>query len=94
MPFVYILKSLSRPTHLYVGVTSDLTQRLVYHNAKRSPHTAKFIPWEIVYSEQFEEKSAALKRERQLKGWSRAKKEALLVGDMKRLKGLARRRGE
>ena len=44
------------------------------------------------YIDQFETKSLALKRERQLKGWSRAKKEALIRGDEVELKRLSRRR--
>jgi putative endonuclease len=66
--------------------------RLEYHNAGRCPHTSKFRPWEIVYSEQFENQVDAFKRERQIKGWTWAKKEALIAGDKTRLENLAIRR--
>lgn len=82
MNSVYILRSISRPAQLYVGVSSNLAQRLEYHNTGRSPHTAKVTPWEIVYSEDFEDEAAAFGRERQLKGWSWAKKEALTRGNL------------
>jgi predicted GIY-YIG superfamily endonuclease len=50
------------------------------------------MPWEIIYTESFEDKASALKRERQIKGWSRAKKEALIAGEGGELRKLARRR--
>ncbi len=81
-----------KPGQLYVGVTTDLQQRLDYHNTGRCPHTSKLNPWKIVYTEEFAEDSAAFKRERQIKGWTRAKKEALISGDRKTLKDLAKRR--
>lgn len=91
MHFVYVLQSTSRPLQLYVGVTADLVQRLRYHNTARSPHTSKFGPWKIVYTERFQERAAALRRERQIKRWSRGKKEALIAGNVGALKELARR---
>ena len=92
MAYVYILKSLSFPRQLYVGVTTDLSQRLNSHNTGRCAHTSRFMPWEIIYTESFEDKASALKRERQIKGWSRAKKEALIAGERGELRNLARRR--
>ena len=50
------------------------------------------MPWEIVCTELFEDIARALKRERQIKGWSRAKKEALITGERGGLRNLARRR--
>lgn len=92
MKYVYILRSVSHPNQRYIGVTSDLKKRLEYHNTGRCPHTSKFTPWEIVYTEQFESEAAAFKRERQLKRWTHAKKEALISGDNKALKMLAKRK--
>lgn len=89
---MYILRSIIQPGQLYVGVTSDLDQRLGYHNTGRCPHTSKFTPWEIVYTEKFENEADAFKRERQIKGWTRVKKEALIAGNLKELKNLAKRR--
>jgi len=48
MKFVYLLQSLSHPTQRYVGMTSDIDNRLVAHNAGQSTHTAKFRPWKLV----------------------------------------------
>jgi len=92
MKYLYILRSKSRPGQLYVGVTSDLRRRLQYHNSGECRHTAKFIPWKGIYTEQFENDKEAFARERQIKGWSRAKKEALVAGDGQALRGLAKRR--
>jgi len=48
MKYVYLLQSISQPTKRYVGLTTDLKKRLKEHNTGKSPHTAKFKPWEIV----------------------------------------------
>jgi hypothetical protein len=47
MFYSYILQSISNPSQLYRGHTSDLKQRLVDHNTGRCPHTAKYLPWRI-----------------------------------------------
>ena len=44
MQFVYILRSISNPEYRHFGITSDLGQRLSYHNQGQSKHTSKFIP--------------------------------------------------
>lgn len=90
--YVYILKNISYPKQRYVGVTTDLVQRLDYHNTGRCLHTSKFLPWEMVYAEAFEDKTSAFKRERQIKKWSRSKKEALIAGNKIALKKLSKRR--
>ena len=48
MHCVYLLQSESSVEQRYVGVTSDLRQRLTKHNAKESPHTSKYTPWKLV----------------------------------------------
>jgi predicted GIY-YIG superfamily endonuclease len=45
--YVYLIESLSAQGQRYVGVTTDLKQRLQDHNAGKSPHTSKFIPWKL-----------------------------------------------
>jgi len=78
----------------YVGHTHDLETRLETHQeGKGSAHTAKYRPVTLVYSEKAADKTSAVRRERQLKKWSHAKKEALIRGDVQRLKRLARCRG-
>lgn len=89
--FLYIL--VCSDDTLYVGSTSDVVQRERAHNEGRgAKYTAGRLPVRVVYSEGHESRSAAQKREAQLKRWSRAKKMALVGGDAERLRGLARRR--
>jgi putative endonuclease len=66
---------------LYTGFARDPKARVVVHNAgKGAKYTRSRLPVTLVYSEKCESLSAALKRERQLKPWSRAQKEALISG--------------
>ncbi|MGH8016830.1 MAG: GIY-YIG nuclease family protein [Opitutaceae bacterium] len=44
---VYLLRSDAYPAQTYVGFTSDLRRRLRDHNAGKSIHTAKFLPWKL-----------------------------------------------
>ena len=78
--FVYILQSTSRRA-LYIGFTKCLISRVIEHRARRHPNsfTAKYRTWRLVYYEEFGDSAAAFARERQLKGWSRTKKEALIT---------------
>jgi putative endonuclease len=48
MHYVYLLQSESIVGQRYVGVTSNLKQRLADHNAGKSPHTSKYAPWKFV----------------------------------------------
>ena len=78
--FVYILRC-STGT-LYTGSTNDLAARELAHNQGRGArYTAGRRPVRVVYSEVHESRSAAQKRESQLKRWTRARKEALVAGD-------------
>ena len=91
MPWVYILRC-SDGT-LYVGHTNDLVSRERAHNQGHgSCYTAARRPVRIVYSEPHDSIDRAVARERQLKGWTTEKKEALVTGDAARLKLLSRRR--
>lgn len=75
----------------YVGHTDDVDARLIAHSRGRvSAYTAKRRPLELVWSEPFDGREDAFIRERQLKDWSRAKKEALIAGDLERLRWLSR----
>ena len=54
---------------IYVGYTADLEQTLLSHNQLATKGwTINFRPWELIYSEEYATKSAAMKREKQLKG--------------------------
>ncbi|HSW97009.1 MAG TPA: GIY-YIG nuclease family protein [Candidatus Saccharimonadales bacterium] len=93
MPFfVYILRSSTN--ELYIGQTNNLENREKQHISKGSK-AAKFIKagdiFELVYSELYGTRLESMRREKQLKGWTRAKKEALIIGDKERLKKLSKR---
>ncbi|MCF6270963.1 MAG: GIY-YIG nuclease family protein [Melioribacteraceae bacterium] len=60
--FTYILRSLKDGIHYY-GSTSNLENRLKIHNSGKSKFTKGHRPWEIIYSEKFETRSDAMKRE-------------------------------
>ena len=84
---VYVL--LCRNGAYYVGVTTDLTRRWEEHRTGRGGHyTRTNPPIRIVYAEPHPTRESAEARERQLKGWTRAKKQALIAGDLNRLKSL------
>jgi putative endonuclease len=74
--FVYMLQSVSRRA-LYIGFTNFLIARVLEHRTRRYPNafTAKYRTWRLVYFEEFGDAEAAHLREKQLKGWTRAKRE-------------------
>jgi predicted GIY-YIG superfamily endonuclease len=75
----------------YIGHTDDLEKRIRDHlSGGISVYTRKRRPLQLVFSESFSTRAEALARERQVKGWSRAKKEALINGNWERLGRLAR----
>jgi len=77
----------------YSGHTEDLETRIADHNAGRfRGYTAKRRPVRLVWSQDFPSRYEALSAERRIKGWSRAKKQALIEGDWDRLCLLARNR--
>jgi putative endonuclease len=89
--FVYILEC-SNGT-LYVGSTENLARRFDRHiSGDAAAHTAKCPPQRLIWSEEHLTLAAAIARERQLKGWSRAKKLPLAQSRLGELKQLAKRR--
>jgi len=89
MYYVYIARS--QNNKLYIGHTTDLYRRIAEH--ARGKFGAKFLKdhgraFAVIYKEAFSSRSAAMNRERQLKRWSRAKKEALARGDLETLRRL------
>jgi putative endonuclease len=78
----------------YIGTTrSSLEVRVAQHNAGTlGGYTACRRPVELVFSQWFERITDAIENERKLKRWSRAKKEALIRGDVTSLHELSRRR--
>lgn len=79
----------------YTGSTINLELRMEQHNkGEGSNFSSKFLPVQLVYHEVFNSIGAAFRRERQIKGWSRKKKEALISGDIDRLKFLSKNYSE
>jgi len=70
MFYVYLLRSMSDPTKLYTGFTTDLKSRLLAHNRGDSLHTAKFVPWEIETYLGFKNEQTAKEFESYLKSGS------------------------
>ena len=64
--FVYIIESQKDGTY-YIGSTKDLSDRMERHNQGRSKYTKAKRPWKLVFSEKFPNRSAAVKREQQIK---------------------------
>jgi len=77
----------------YVGHADDLNARMAAHGVgTASAYTAKRRPLTLRWAADFQDRDAAFFLERKLKGWSRAKKEALMRGDWSALPGLAKSR--
>ena len=77
--YVYILASATNYT-IYIGVTRDLIRRVYEHKNHLDPNsfTSKYDVHKLVYFEQTSDIRVALEREKQLKGWRRSKKNALV----------------
>ena len=70
MHYVYLLQSEIPGGQRYVGVTSDLRQRLAHHNAGKSAHTSKYLPWKLVTYVAFSDTQKAALFETYLKSGS------------------------
>jgi len=94
--WVYILRCADGS--YYTGLTrTELPEaRVLQHNAASFPdaYTASRRPVTLVYAEHLERVTDAIAAERRIKGWSRAKKEALIAGDWCALQALSKRRGK
>ena len=84
--FVYIIEC--RSGKLYTGMTGNLLRRWAEHRTGGSRFTKGDPAAFVLHVEAFPSKPAAAARERQLKGWTRAKKQAFAAGDLQRLKEL------
>lgn len=89
MHYFYILRCIGGS--LYCGQTNNLKRRLKEHNNDKNK-SAKYLrgktPVKLVYFEEFTSLQGAMKREWQIKKWTRVKKEALIRGDLVLLKQL------
>jgi putative endonuclease len=88
--FVYIL--LCSDNSYYTGITNDLDRRLYDHKNGIDPkaYTFKRRPVKMVFQEMFSDVNQAIAFEKQVKGWRRAKKEAIIRGDWELLPGLSK----
>ena len=88
--YVYLLRCADGS--YYCGQTDSLETRLQQHEVGEYAYTATRKPVELVWHGEFESRHAAIAFEQRVKGWSRAKKEALIVGDWGRIRKLAKTR--
>jgi putative endonuclease len=87
--YMYILKC--SDGSYYTGSTKDLQRRFKQHqNGEGANHTKKYGLVELVYFEEFDRIDFAFNREKQVQGWSRKKKEALINGFRSKLPELSR----
>jgi putative endonuclease len=92
MPYMYILKC--GDGSYYVGSTRSLDNRLGQHiQGLGGSYTAKRQPVTLVFMQEFDRIDEAWQREKQVQGWSRAKRIALIEGRFDDLPGLSRSKG-
>lgn len=91
--WVYVLRC--SDGSYYTGHTDDLEKRMGEHVTGANPgcHTFKRRPLENVFTQSFSTREEALSSERQIKGWSRKKKEAMICGDWDEVSRLAKSGG-
>lgn len=83
--FTYIVKC--KDNSYYVGVTNNIERRIWNHNnGAVSGYTHSRRPVKLIYFQEFKDINYAISFEKQLKGWSRVKKEALISGDIESLR--------
>ncbi|WP_298119384.1 GIY-YIG nuclease family protein [Flavobacterium sp.] len=89
--YVYMLKC--SDSSYYTGVTSNLEQRMFQHNTAFFPdcYTSSRRPVELVFIAEFTDINLAIEKEKQIKKWSRLKKEALINDDYEALPNLAKK---
>ncbi|MCU0412396.1 MAG: GIY-YIG nuclease family protein [Bacteroidetes bacterium] len=87
--WVYIL--LCADNSYYTGSTSSLETRIAQHyNGSFGGYTAQRLPVKLLWTQEFASIEDAVRAERQIKGWCRRKKEALMRGDFELLRALSR----
>jgi putative endonuclease len=92
--YVYMLSCADGSYYIGSATSADLSQRISEHESGlRTGYTQSRRPVRLVWSEYFDRVTDAIAVERKLKGWSRAKKAALIAGDWQSLSNLSKRRG-
>ncbi len=91
MAFMYILQCSDKS--YYVGSTVDLTRRIQEHShGEGAQYTKNRLPVKLVYYEECQSIEEAFLREKQVQGWSRKKREALINGKYEDLPELSKRK--
>lgn len=86
--YFYILQCKDKT--YYVGSTIDLDRRVGQHQeGLGAKYTKNRLPVQLVFAEEFDSIEQAFRREKQVQGWSRAKREALIKGDFDKLPQLS-----
>ncbi|MCM4155324.1 GIY-YIG nuclease family protein [Gramella sp. AN32] len=87
MKFYYVYIVLCLDLSFYTGITSNLDKRIQDHNDGKHPDAYTFLrrPVELKWFEKFTNAQEAIAWEKQIKGWSRRKKKALIAGDWESL---------
>jgi predicted GIY-YIG superfamily endonuclease len=70
MYFTYIIRSISYPRKTYIGFTTNIENRLKYHNQGRVPSTKNFVPWKVEFYAAFSDRLSAMRFEQYLKSAS------------------------
>ncbi|MDE2617569.1 MAG: GIY-YIG nuclease family protein [Burkholderiales bacterium] len=86
--FVYLLRC--SDGSYYCGQTDNIEARMQQHYAGEIGYTSTRKPVQLVWQGEFETREGAIAFEQQIKGWTRAKKEALIAGDWPRIQELAK----
>ena len=86
MYYLYIVEC--EDGKLYTGITDDVERRFKEHQHHGSHFTSYNHATKILYKESFQDNPHAARREKQIKGWTRRKKLALVKGDLQLLKRL------
>ncbi len=81
--FVYIIQS-QKDASFYIGYTSDIEQRIQKHNKATTGYSSRKAPWKLVYFEECEDKTAAIKRERFIKNQKSKEFILRLIADYQR----------
>lgn len=91
MPWMYILECADGS--YYVGSTKDLDRRIAEHQeGLGAKYTSRRLPVKLVYGEEYDRVADAYYREKQVQGWTRAKREALIKGEYETLPALAKKK--
>ncbi|GAB2450661.1 endonuclease [Hymenobacter qilianensis] len=84
MPYYVYITTNPAKTVLYIGITNSLLQRMAQHYSNRGTNqtfAGRYFCYNLLYFEEYSDSKAAIEREKELKGWRRAKKEALIASD-------------